>query len=79
MENAEKLRHSIAVKVNHINNIELLDRISKVIDSISGYENQTLTNEQIEMLEMSEMDILNGSVTSHDVVFENERKWLSSK
>jgi len=79
MENAEKLRHSIVVKVNHINNIELLDRISKVIDSISGYENQTLINEQIEMLEMSEMDILNGSVTSHDVVFENERKWLSTK
>lgn len=79
MATVEKIRNGLIDKILSIKDKELLKALDKLISSNpSGAEIRELTNEQKEMLEMSEEDIRNGDLISQEALDKRNLEWLNA-
>lgn len=76
MENLQKLRNKVIDRVMVSENSELLEAIEKILSSTEAEERINLTSEQVEMLMMSEDDILNNRLISEEDLEKQDKEWL---
>lgn len=80
MATIDNIRNSLIDKILCINNKEFLAALDNLISSSkTGKESIELTEEQIIMLQMSEEDISNGDVITHQDLKDKTSEWLKSK
>jgi hypothetical protein len=78
MATLDKIRNGLIDKIFSINNKDFLEAIDKLItSSIPENESLSLEKEQSEMLEMSEQDILDGSLISQEAMDKRNLEWLN--
>ena len=79
METVDKLRNGLIDKILSIKDKALLEALDKLISS-SPYESEIveLSKEQKVMLEMSEEDIKNGHLISHEAMVKRNLEWLNA-
>ncbi|MEQ8910162.1 MAG: hypothetical protein RIC95_13275 [Vicingaceae bacterium] len=58
---------------------DVLSAIDKLVSKTSSNQKVELTDDQIEMLKMSEDDFDQGRVISHEELFAREREWLKEQ
>ena len=58
-------------------NEKILHAIENLFESNKIEETYNLSSQEIEMLAMSEVDILNGNLVSEKELDEQDRKWLA--
>ena len=75
MTNIDQIRNSIIDKLLAINNSELLSAFNKILET-KAEKPIPLDESQIEMLKMSEDDILDGRLISQSEIDEEDAKWL---
>lgn len=80
MATVENIRNGLINKILTIRNKEFLEALDKMISS-SRTESEfvDLTNEQKEMLEMSEKDLEEGRVIAQEDMNKRNLKWLDGK
>lgn len=80
MATVENIRNGLINKILTIRNKEFLEALDKMISS-SRTESEfvELTNEQKEMLEMSEKDLEEGRVIAQEDMNKRNLKWLDGK
>ena len=78
MATVDKIRNSLIDKIISIRDKEILEAIDKLV-SLSTSDIVELTNEQKEMLQMSEDDIENGRLIAQDEMNKRNLKWLNEK
>ena len=78
MATVDKIRSGLIDKILTIRNKDFLVALDNLISSSSN-ENEIveLTNEQKEMLEMSELDIQNGQLISQEAMDKRNLEWLN--
>lgn len=77
MTTADNLRNSIIDKLLTIKNAKYLAALDKILENSSKDNDIVYLNKaQIEMLEMSEIDILNENLISQEVVDKEDLEWL---
>lgn len=77
MDTVNDLRNSIIDKLLQISNEDYLTTIYQIIDPKKTNSGKImLSKEQIEMLEMSETDIKNSNLISHEELDRSDLKWL---
>jgi predicted AAA+ superfamily ATPase len=80
MATIDKIRNGLIDKILTINNQDFLEALDKLISSEEfGLDLVNLTKEQKEMLEMSEDDIKNGRLISHDAMDKRNLEWLNEQ
>lgn len=77
---ADNIRNNIIDKLLTISNKDYLSALYQIINK-SGVDNDIidLTESQILMLQMSEDDLKNGRLISHDEVEKDDLKWLEGQ
>jgi len=75
MTKADQIRNSIIDKLLAINNSELLSAFNKILETNSE-KSISLDESQIEMLKMSEEDILADRLISQSEIDKEDAKWL---
>ncbi len=75
MTNIDQIRNSIIDKLLAINNSELLSAFNKILETKTE-KPIPLDESQIEMLKMSEDDILDGRLISQSEIDKEDAKWL---
>ena len=78
MTNIDQIRNSIIDKLLAINNSELLSAFNKILEA-NPEKPISLDESQIEMLKMSEEDILSGRLISQSEIEKEDAKWLEKK
>ncbi len=79
MATVEKIRSELIDKILSIKNKDFLVALDSLITSSSiNNEIIKLTDEQIEMLEMSEADIANGRLISQEAMDKRNLEWLNA-
>ncbi|TNE79752.1 MAG: hypothetical protein EP332_09895 [Bacteroidetes bacterium] len=80
MASIDHIRNSLIDKLLSIKNKEFLIALEGIVSN-SNTENDIieLTNEQKIMLEMSDQDIENGRVITHEALKRKTSEWLSGK
>ena len=78
MTNIDQIRNSIIDKLLAINNSELLSAFNKILETKTE-KPISLDESQIEMLKMSEEDILSGKLISQSEIDKEDAKWLDEK
>lgn len=80
MASIDHIRNSLIDKLLSIKNKEFLIALDGIVSN-SNTENDIieLTNEQKIMLEMSDKDIENGRVITHEALKRKTSEWLSGK
>jgi len=79
MATVDKIRNGLIDKILSIRNKDFLVALDKLITSSeSESEIVELTNEQKEMLEMSEKDIQSGKLISQDAMNKRNLEWLNA-
>lgn len=76
MTHIEEIRHSIIDKILSIKSAELLSAYDKIL-TVNNHEPLSLTEEQIEMLKMSDADIENGDLISQSEIDKMDAEWLN--
>jgi hypothetical protein len=76
MTHIEAIRHSIIDKILSIKSAELLSAYDKIL-TLNSDKPLSLTEEQIEMLKMSDADIENGDLVSQSEIDKMDAKWLN--
>jgi hypothetical protein len=80
MATVESIRNGLINKILSIRNKDFLEALDQVISSSSAEsEFVELTNEQKEMLEMSEMDLNQGRTISQSDMNKRNLEWLNGK
>ena len=79
MAAVDNIRNSLISKLLTIKDQDILFAIDKLISSSTKDMKVELSEEQILLLNMSEDDIQNGNLISHEELFEREREWLNGK
>ena len=77
MTTLDILKNSLIDKIVATNNEKLLCAIASIFESTQVEEKVQLTSEQIEMLMMSENDIINGKLISEDDLRKTDIEWLN--
>ena len=77
MASVDKIRNGLIDKILTIKNKDFLEALDKLISSSAYYIE--LTNEQKELLEMSEKDIENGRLISQEAMVKRNLEWLNEK
>ncbi|MBS9461902.1 hypothetical protein KIM67_05725 [Flagellimonas sp. 389] len=79
MATVDKIRNGLIDKILTIRNKQFLEAIDQLITS-SASENEIveLSDEQKQMLKMSEEDIQNGSLISQDEMDKRNLEWLNA-
>ncbi len=71
------LRNDIIDKLLTISNKDYLSALYQLVNSSSvGQDTVQLTEEQVLMLQLSDNDIKNGKVISHDQLDKDDIQWL---
>ncbi|TNE78800.1 MAG: hypothetical protein EP332_13140 [Bacteroidetes bacterium] len=79
MATVEKIRSELIDKILSIKNKDFLLALDSLISSSSSNNDIVkLTDEQIEMLEMSEADIANGRLISQEAMDKRNLEWLNA-
>lgn len=79
MATLDNIRNGLIQKILSIRNKDFLEALDKLITSSeSESEIIELTNEQKQMLEMSEKDIKNGKLISQDAMNKRNLEWLNA-
>ncbi|MEM7484489.1 MAG: hypothetical protein AAF348_04710 [Bacteroidota bacterium] len=79
MATVDKIRNELIGKILTIRNKEFLEALDKLISSSSSEtEIVELSDEQKQMLQMSEEDIQNGSLISQDEMDKRNLEWLNA-
>ncbi|AGC76512.1 hypothetical protein LX97_01173 [Nonlabens dokdonensis] len=79
MATVENIRKGLINKILTINNKDFLQALDQLITSSEPIsESISLTNEQIEMLEMSERDIKDGKIISQEAMHKRNLEWLNA-
>ena len=76
MATVDKIRNSLIDKIISIRDKEILEAIDKLV-SLSASDIVKLTNEQKDMLQMSEDDIKNGQLISQEQMNKRNQEWLN--
>ena len=76
MTTVDKIRNSLIDKIISIKDKEILEAIDKLF-SLSTSDIVELTNEQKEMLQMSEDDIEKGQLIAQDEMNKRNLEWLN--
>jgi len=80
MSQIDILRNSLIDRLLRIENVNMLKAIDTILkESNVSNEPLNLTEAQIEMLKMSEDDVANGRVTSHEDLMKEAKAWLKEK
>ena len=80
MSQIDILRNSLIDRLLRIENVNMLKAIDTILkESNVSNEPLNLTGAQIEMLKMSEDDVANGRVTSHEDLMKEAKAWLKEK
>ena len=80
MATVESIRNGLINKILSIRNKDFLEALDQVISSSSAEsEFVEFTNEQKEMLEMSEMDLNQGRTISQSDMNKRNLEWLNGK
>jgi hypothetical protein len=78
MATVDKIRNGLIDKILSINDKDFLEALDKLISSsTSKSEIVSLTKEQKEILQMSEEDIENGRLISHEAMVKRNLEWLN--
>lgn len=75
MKNIEIIRNRLIDRVLATNNVKLLKAIEGIFDSTNEDEKVLYSSEQIEMLQMSDMDIKNGNIVSEEDLNKSDAEW----
>lgn len=75
MTNIDQIRNSIIDKLLAINNTELLSAFHKILET-NPEKPIPLDKSQIEMLKMSQEDILSGRLISQSEIDKEDSKWV---
>ena len=75
MTNIDQIRNSVIDKLLAINNSELLSAFNKILEE-NPEKPISLDESQIEMLKMSEEDIISGRLISQSEIDKEDAKWL---
>lgn len=77
MGTTDTLRNDIIDKLMTISNKEYLSALYQLVNSSSvGQDTVQLTEEQVLMLQLSDNDIKNGKLISHDQLDKDDLQWL---
>ena len=77
MGTTDMLRNDIIDKLLTISNKDYLSALYQLVNSSSvGQDTVQLTEEQVLMLQLSDNDIKNGKVISHDQLDKDDIQWL---
>lgn len=80
METTDILRNNIIDKLLTIDNKDYLFALYQLVNSSSvGQDTVKLSDEQILMLQMSDLDIENGIIISQDQLDKDDLQWLSEQ
>lgn len=80
MTTVDTLRDSLIDKLLAISNEEYLTALNKLVEkSNMSNEPVKLTEQQIELLKLSDDDIQTGRLISHDELYKNTLAWLKEK
>jgi hypothetical protein len=78
MDTTDILRNNIIDKLLTIDNRDYLSALFQLVNSSAvSQDTVKLTEEQILMLQMSDLDIKNGRLISQDQLDKNDLQWLS--
>lgn len=81
MNTVEEIRNSIIDKILTISNSSFLEALDNLIKSSGNYESSEvilLSPEQIKIIEISEDDINNGRIITHDSIIKRNTEWLNA-
>ena len=79
MSKVENVRSELISKIKSINNKELLIALNALVASNKTELNEeSLSAEQIQMLEMSQEDIKNGKLISQEAMNKRNQEWLNA-
>jgi len=77
MSTTDTLRNDIIDKLLTISNKDYLSALYQLVNSSSvGQDTVQLTEEQVLMLQLSDNDIKNGKLISHDQLDKDDLQWL---
>lgn len=77
MATVDQIRNGLIEKISSIKNIEFLEALDIIITNSSPESGIVdLTDDQKELLEMSEEDMKSGNLISQDAMDKRNRKWL---
>jgi Zn-dependent M16 (insulinase) family peptidase len=79
MKTTDSIRNELIDKILSIRNTDFLKALDKLVATSTQADTISITNEQREMLEMSENDISVGRLISHDELDSEDREWLKRK
>jgi len=80
MATVDSLRNNIIDKLLTISNKEYLSALYQLVDKSAGDESLvTLTGEQIEMLKLSDDDILHDRLISQEELDRQDLEWLKNR
>ncbi|MGN6179041.1 MAG: hypothetical protein ACTHNW_07660 [Mucilaginibacter sp.] len=80
MTTVDTLRDSLIDKLLAISNEEYLTALNQLVEkSNMSNEPVKLTEQQIELLKLSDDDIQTGRLISHDELYKNTLAWLKEK
>ena len=77
MTTLDRIKIKLIDKINLTQNEQLLSTIDNIFDSNQSKQLFVLSDEQIEMLEMSERDIENGDLISAKELKKLDSEWMS--
>jgi hypothetical protein len=75
MKNIEIIKNRLIDRVLATNNEKLLKAIESIFDSTNEEERVMYSSEQIEMLQMSDMDIERGNIVSEEELNKFDAEW----
>jgi len=75
MKNIEIIKNRLIDRVLATNNEKLLKAIESIFDSTNEEERVMYSSEQIEMLQMSDMDIEKGNIVSEEDLNKFDAEW----
>jgi hypothetical protein len=80
MSPVKEIKHRLIDRILSSNDERLLLKVDQFMESQSSGENQVeLTEAQLNMLEISDMDINNGEIISQEKLDSNDLEWLTEK
>ena len=73
----ETIKNNLIDHIMATKNEKILRAIENLFESSKSEEIYSLSSQEIEMLSMSEADILNGNLVSEKELDEQDKKWLA--
>ena len=77
MKTLESIKNNLIDSILVTRNEQLLAAVQSIFDATQSEEIISLSSQQIEMLAMSESDILNGKLVSESELDKRDLEWLS--